>query len=111
MHPFARGRSSQTNPDKDKWINQERLRWAKYFSVPVAEHSPDGFPPKTLNAQRALCAISQKFPAKLPSVLEALYRSFWVDRNAKIGEVEGFAPVLQGVLGQQETQDILSAVS
>lgn len=96
--------------DKDVWIQKERIRWAKYFSVPMAEESPEGFPPRTLGVQRALCALSLKSPAKLPTVIEALYRSFWVDRNAKIGEPEGFTPVLERVLGKQETQEILSAV-
>lgn len=66
---------------------------------------------KTLNVQRALCAIAQKAPEKMPFVLEALYRSFWVDRNSKIGEPEGFGPVLESVLGKETMQDILSAVS
>lgn len=89
----------------------ERMRWAKYFSVPMTERFPEGFPPKTLSIQRALCAISQKYPAKLPAAIEALYRSFWVDENTRIGDVEGFAPVLESVLGKQAVQETLSAVS
>lgn len=76
----------------------------------MADESPEGFPPRTLGVQRALCALYGKSPAKLPNVIEALYRSFWVDRNAKIGEPEGFTPVLEKVLGKQETQEVLSAV-
>lgn len=86
------------------------MRWAKYFSVPMAEKLPEGFPPKTLAVQRALCAISQKSPEKLPAVIEAIYRSFWVEENVKIGDVEGFTPVLESVLGKQATQEALSAV-
>lgn len=97
--------------DKDQWINTERRRWAKYFSVPIADNTPEGFPPRTLAVQRALCVVSQKAPAKLPSVIEALYHSFWVQSNSKIGEPAGFTPVLESVLGKQATQDILSAVS
>lgn len=89
----------------------ERLRWAKYFSVPMTEKFPEGFPPKTLSIQRALCAISQKFPEKLPAAIEALYRSFWVDENTRIGDVEGFAPILEAVLGKQAVQETLSAVN
>lgn len=98
-------------PDKNKWINKERMLWAKYFSVPIADNTPDGFPVRTLGVQRALCAISRKSPAKLPSVIEALYHSFWVDRNSKIGEPEGFIPILETALGKQGTQEVLSAVS
>ncbi|KAJ5579922.1 thioredoxin-like protein [Penicillium hispanicum] len=97
--------------NKDKWINAERIRWARYFSVPIANSTPEGFPVRTLSVQRALGAISQMAPEKLPSAIEALYRSFWVDRNSKIGEPEGFTPVLETVLGKQGTQDVLSATS
>lgn len=61
--------------------------------------------------QRALCALSQKAPAKLPAVLEGLYRAFWVERNSKAAEPEGFTPIMESVLGKQDTQEILSAVS
>lgn len=72
---------------------------------------PDGFPIKTLAVQRALCSVAQKAPAKLASVIEALYHSLWVERYSKIGEPEGFALVLEAILGKQATQEILSAVS
>lgn len=72
---------------------------------------PDSFPIKTLAVQRALCSVAQKAPAKLASVIEALYHSLWIERNSKIGEPEGFAPVLEAILGKQATQEILSAVS
>jgi 2-hydroxychromene-2-carboxylate isomerase len=76
----------------------------------MADETPDGFPIRTLAVQRALCALSQKAPATLPSVLEALFDSFWVDRNSKVGEPEGFVPILESVLGKQSAQEILSAV-
>lgn len=77
----------------------------------MADKAPDNFPIRTLAVQRALCALSQKAPAKMPAVLEALYRTFWVERNSKVGEPEGFVPVLESVLGKQGTEEILSAVS
>lgn len=92
-------------------MSLERMRWANYFSVPMTEKFPEGFPPKTLAIQRALCAISQKFPEKLPAVIEAVYRSFWVDENTRIADVEGFAPVFETVLGKEATQEVLAAVS
>jgi 2-hydroxychromene-2-carboxylate isomerase len=97
--------------DKDKWINVERERWAKYFSVPIVDNPPEGFPPRTLAVQRALCVVSQKTPTKLPSVIEALYHSFWVQSNFKIGEPAGFAPIIASVLGQDATKEVLSVVS
>jgi 2-hydroxychromene-2-carboxylate isomerase len=97
--------------DKDKWINVERARWAKYFSVPICDSPPEGFPVRTLAVQRALCVVSQKTPTKLPSVIEALYHSFWVQSNSKIGEPAVFAHVIESVLGQGDTKEVLSAVS
>lgn len=64
----------------------------------------------TLAPQRALCAISQKKPDQLAPAIGALYHSFWVEGNAKIGQVEAFQPVLEKVLGKDGTQDILAAV-
>lgn len=87
------------------------MRWAKFFSVPIADEIPDGFPVMTLGVQRALCALSQKAPAKLPTAMEALFRSLWVDRNSNIGKPEGFTPVLEGAIGKEITQEVLQAVS
>ena len=97
--------------DKDTWIGKERLRWASYFSVPMIEGTPEGFPPATLGAQRALCVISQKFPDKLVPAVESLYSAFWLDGNSKIGSPETFVPILERVLGKKETGEILTAVS
>lgn len=71
---------------------------------------PEGFPPLTLPTQRALCAISLKFPEKLVPTLEAFFRSFWADGNPKIGQPEGFVPVLEKVIGKNGTQEVLQAV-
>ncbi|PKY02099.1 putative 2-hydroxychromene-2-carboxylate isomerase [Aspergillus campestris IBT 28561] len=97
--------------NKDIWINEERRRWARYFSIPMVHDSPEGFPPMTLAPQRALCAISQKKPDQLAPAIGALYHSFWTEGNAKIGQVEGFQPVLEKVLGKDGTQEILAAAN
>lgn len=34
--------------DKGEWIGKERLRWAKLFSIPMAEETPPGFPRNTI---------------------------------------------------------------
>ena len=97
-------------PDKAQWINQERLRWARYFSVPIVEQTPAGFPSLTVAPQRALCAISQKAPERFVPAVEALFQSYWVEANSQIGQPEGFGPVLEKVLGKEGAQQILNAV-
>ncbi|EAW10254.1 putative 2-hydroxychromene-2-carboxylate isomerase [Aspergillus clavatus NRRL 1] len=97
--------------NKAQWINRERRRWAHYFSVPIVERTPEGFPPLTLTVQRALCAVSQQTPNKLIPTIEALYHSFWVNGNAKIGQPEGFGPVLEKVLGREGAEEVLQAVN
>lgn len=97
--------------DKKEYLGQQRVRWAKYFSVPIMEGFPKGFPFRTLSVQRALCAISQKSPEKLAPVIGALFHAVWVEGNTTIGEPDGFVPVLESVLGKQETLEIMSAVS
>lgn len=98
------------SPDKAEWINTERRRWARYFSVPMVEQAPAGFPPLTLAPQRALCAISQKAPERFVPAVEALFRSFWVEGKSRIGQPEGFGPVLEKVLGKEGADEILKAV-
>ncbi|KAF9888736.1 hypothetical protein FE257_008311 [Aspergillus nanangensis] len=97
--------------NKDAWIDLERRRWAHYFSIPMVEKPVEGFPPLTLSTQRALCAISQKLPNKLAPTIDALYHSLWVEGNAKIGQPEGFAPVLEKALGSTDAQEILQAMN
>ncbi|KAF7586802.1 hypothetical protein BBP40_008320 [Aspergillus hancockii] len=97
--------------NKDTWIGRERNRWARYFSVPIVEQTPEGFPPMTLATERALCAVSMKSPEKLIATIEALYHSFWVQGNAKIAQVEGFSPVLTSVFGKDGAQGILEAAN
>ena len=76
----------------------------------MVNHMPEGFPPLTLAAQRALSAISLKYPEKLIPTLEAFYGTFWVEGNSKVSQPEGFVPVLENVLGKNATQEVLQAV-
>ncbi|GAQ37550.1 hypothetical protein AtubIFM55763_000428 [Aspergillus tubingensis] len=94
--------------NKDKWSEKERYRWSRYFNVPIVQTVPEGFPPRTLSTQRALCAISQKHPDKLVPAFEALYHLFWVEGNANIAQPECFGPVLEGVLGKDVAQSVLA---
>ncbi|KAL2808599.1 thioredoxin-like protein [Aspergillus granulosus] len=97
--------------NKSKWINVERLRWARYFSVPIAEKAPEGFPQLTLGVQRALTAISQKAPDQLAPATEAIWNEFWVKGNGKATQPEGFIPILENVLGKAEAKAIVEAAN
>jgi 2-hydroxychromene-2-carboxylate isomerase len=97
--------------DKKDYLGLQRVRWAKYFGVPITEGFPKGFPFRTLPVQRALCAISRKAPEKLPAAIAAVYKAVWVDGDTTVGDVDGFVPLFESVLGKQETQEILVAVS
>ncbi|KAJ5788323.1 hypothetical protein N7457_003313 [Penicillium paradoxum] len=99
-----------TIKNKKEYLDMQRVRWAGYFSVPIVKEFPKGFPFSTLPVQRALCAVSQKTPEKLPAVLDALFHAVWVQGNTSVGEPDGFASPLEGVLGKEETQWVLSAM-
>ncbi|TVY15332.1 hypothetical protein LARI1_G005029, partial [Lachnellula arida] len=66
--------------NKDKWINTERVRWARFFGIPMTAHMPDGFPPLTLTIMRALCAVTVLEPGQeaLVACLDALFAAYWV---------------------------------
>ncbi|KAK3950228.1 thioredoxin-like protein [Pseudoneurospora amorphoporcata] len=68
--------------NKDKWINIERLRWARAFSIPIIDQMPPNFPPNTLPIQRVLAGIgasSSQSQSQIISALDALYKSYWVN--------------------------------
>lgn len=90
--------------DKDKWINVERLRWSRFFAVPMAQSMPDGFPPLTLTIMRTLCALTASNPnqEKLCQSLDALFKAFWLDRQPT-HQPEVMQQVLKQVLGEEET--------
>ncbi|KMU79920.1 hypothetical protein CISG_08202 [Coccidioides immitis RMSCC 3703] len=91
--------------NKDKWINVERLRWSRYFNVPVTEGTVKGFPIQTLAVQRALCSVAAETPSKLVPCLDALYKSLWVEGNPDVGKPEGFTPILSQVLGEEAAEE------
>jgi 2-hydroxychromene-2-carboxylate isomerase len=37
--------------NKGKWINTDRLRWARLFGIPMQENTPADFPPRTLTVR------------------------------------------------------------
>lgn len=93
--------------NKDIWINQERIRWSRYFRVPMVDHFPHDFPPLTLGVQRALCAVSQRYPELLVPAIASLYYAFWADGNSKVIQPEIFGPILEKVLGKERTHEIV----
>ncbi|EMC91239.1 hypothetical protein BAUCODRAFT_319300 [Baudoinia panamericana UAMH 10762] len=92
--------------NKDKWINKERVRWAKQFNIPLAEKTPEPFPQLTLTAQRALCAVVLHQPAKLDACIEALYNTFWIERKP-IKDAAVVTAALATVLGEAEAKRML----
>ncbi|KAJ5142898.1 uncharacterized protein N7515_001685 [Penicillium bovifimosum] len=97
--------------NKKDYLGMQRVRWAKYFKVPIIEGFPKGFPFRTLSVQRAMCAISQKAPERLSAALAAVYKAVWVDGDMTVGEADGFIPLFESVLGKKETQEIVAAVN
>lgn len=93
--------------NKDKWIGQERLRWARAFDVPMSEEQPANFPPNTLATMRALCALWARDQALFAQALEALFREMWV-KHAEVARPDVFTPVLQRVLGEELARQVLA---
>lgn len=105
---FLSSQTTKLSPllDKDKWINVERLRWAKAFSIPIAAETPDGFPPSTLACQRALTALTiSPHKTKLTSALDAVYATFWIDRKP-IQNPEIFITALAKVVGERDAKEL-----
>lgn len=94
--------------DKDKWINNERRLWAKYFNVHITNDVPDGFPANTLHVMRTICALGRLAnpdggPSPSPSqpaqqvtikALDAFFDAYWV-RNRNIADKDVVAEVLK----------------
>lgn len=116
---FANQRPPGPFTDKDKWINTERLRWATYFSVPMVQEVPKGFPHLTLSVMRAICALVVHQTAEpqpqmaspavqkiLIAALDAFYDAYWlqgrvVTEKDVLGDVLGKILTAEGVAGQQ----------
>jgi 2-hydroxychromene-2-carboxylate isomerase len=94
--------SSPTHPtDKDKWINTERMRWARYFSVPVSATAPPGFPINTLPIQRVLAALSLSHPHVLADAMALFYEHTWVTWSEPLKPENLLALVTRAVGGDE----------
>jgi 2-hydroxychromene-2-carboxylate isomerase len=102
--------------NKDKWINEERIRWAELFDVPMNPGMPPSFPPFTLNVMRQLVALDEadraagKSQERLVRCIEALYRAFFVDHQNH-HEPATLSRVLASTLGSEEEAQKLAAAA
>jgi 2-hydroxychromene-2-carboxylate isomerase len=106
------GITPMTVKNKDVWINTERLRWARLFSIPTIEHMPPGFPINMLKPDRALAYLHAKHtPQHLESATKAIFAEFWAGKEANVhvaqpdGE-KGFLEVLKRVLPGEVWEDV-----
>ncbi|CAK7238445.1 hypothetical protein SEUCBS140593_010695 [Sporothrix eucalyptigena] len=93
--------------NKDKWIQVERLRWARAFGVPMKDDAPPGFPPRTLTAMRAVSVVASmdkgRNQDRLTRVLDALFHGLWAEHRP-VHEPEVLDEVLRSVLGNEEAR-------
>ncbi len=73
--------------DKDTWINTERLRWARHFSIPITTPLPPDFPAPSLPIMRVLCALVAQESAdpqqpRLIKALDAFFSRHWEHAQA-----------------------------
>jgi 2-hydroxychromene-2-carboxylate isomerase len=98
-----------TPPDKDKWINKERLRWATYFQVPISQTTPPNFPTNTLPIGRALAAISISHPQLLTRAISLFFENYWVNYTEPT-QPEKLAQIVKEIVGsEEEAKKVLEA--
>jgi len=66
-----------------------------------------GFPPMTLQTQRALCVLEATYPQLIPTTFDALYHSLWVDAIGDIHKPEIFGPILDKAIGNDIAKKIV----
>lgn len=101
------------SPDKDKWINLERLRWSAQFSIPMRPDLPPSFPPMTLSTQRILSALQLSHPTLLPDTLDALYASIWTPGDFDVRNPDHVSALLaqDTVLGPRVAKQVIEAAT
>ncbi|ORX96067.1 2-hydroxychromene-2-carboxylate isomerase [Clohesyomyces aquaticus] len=92
--------------NKDKWINTERIRWAKLLKIPVSPTAPPGFPINTISIQRALTSLSLSHPQSLPSAISLFYQNFWVHYNTPT-EPKNLLAILTTIVGAEEAKKVV----
>jgi len=107
---FQQQQTTDCPTDKDKWIQVERKRWAKYFNIPISADGPKPFPQPTVNTGRALCAVSTLFPDKLPSAFDALYKAFWVEGKT-INQADVISSALATKFPEGEVKQVMEKIA
>ncbi|KAJ4983100.1 Glutathione S-transferase kappa 1 [Stagonosporopsis vannaccii] len=92
--------------NKNKWINTERDRWAKYFHVPISPTPPPNFPISTLSIQRALASLSISHPRSLESAIDLLYHNTWVQWSEPT-QPENLRALLRTLVGSEAAEQVL----
>ncbi|KAL5121838.1 hypothetical protein ACEQ8H_000053 [Pleosporales sp. CAS-2024a] len=87
--------------NKDKWIEAERLRWCKYFNIPMSTNSPPDFPNNTLSVQRTLAALELSHPQSVSQAIALFWESFWVHWNDPM-KPENLLAIVRTVVGSEE---------
>ncbi|MCJ1312632.1 hypothetical protein MMC25_006307 [Agyrium rufum] len=96
-----------TIKNKGKWINEERIKKARLFNVPMKEDIFPGFPFRSLEAQRALTAATMTHPcSKLEELLAVLWDSIFVQHRS-IAKPEEFTPLFAQVLGEEAAKEVI----
>ncbi|KAK4154148.1 thioredoxin-like protein [Chaetomidium leptoderma] len=99
--------------NKDTWINLERLRWAKHFTIPMTTSLPPDFPARTLPIMRALCAVAgsdsspKQQQARLVQALDTFFSQYW-EHSVATHRPEELKETLVGLFGESEAERILT---
>jgi hypothetical protein len=59
---------------------------------------------------RAIYAIKEIAPEKFLSVLELVWKLYWVEGDSSIFKVDGLKPVIEPILGPQTTEQVFTMV-
>ncbi|KAK4101334.1 HCCA isomerase/glutathione S-transferase kappa [Parathielavia hyrcaniae] len=98
--------------NKAEWINTERMRWARHFSVPITTGLPPDFPAPSLHIMRALCAVAASDDndpqqPRLTKALDAFYSQHW-EHAVATHKPEVLKETLVGLFGEAEAEKILT---
>lgn len=96
--------------DKDKFVNRDRLRWARLYDIPTQKEMPPGFPKNTIPVQRALTAIILSQPAKLEETFRVLYHASFAE-HLDVVDKDVLHELLSKVLGEDGARDIMTKVT
>jgi 2-hydroxychromene-2-carboxylate isomerase len=93
--------------NKDKWIERERLRWARQFHIPMSDSYPKGFPKPTIPLQRFLTSLwldgnqETRNQQQLTNALDKLWEALWTEPNeGDLVDPTVFSKILSPVLGE-----------